>query len=88
MEQIESQKILIEKDGKQVECDLLFIFDAPETGKAYMAYTDYSKDENGFNNIYIYSYDPVLERVDRVVDSSELEIAYQVIEEIRKELHV
>lgn len=88
MEQIESQKIVIEKDGKQVECDLLFTFDAPETGKAYMAYTDYSKDENGLSNIYVYSYDPVLERVNSVTDSGELEIVHQVIEEIREELHI
>ena len=88
MEQIESQKILIEKDGKQVECDLLFTFDSPDTGKAYMAYTDYSKDDNGLNNIYVYSYDPVLESVDRVIDSGELEMTQQVIEDIRKELHL
>ena len=88
MEEIESQKITIEKNGKEVECDLLFTFDSEDTGKAYMAYTDYSKDEEGRNNIYVQSYDPVFERIENVTDPRELAMVDDVIKEIRNEIQM
>lgn len=84
MEQIEDQKIEIEKDGKKIECDLLFTFDSPDTGKTYMAYTDHTKDELGSLNMYVYSYDPVLGIVDVVTDEAEAAMTNDVIKDISK----
>ena len=86
MEQIEDQTIIMEKDGKEVKCDLVFTFDSPDTGKVYMAYTDYSKDEHGNNNLYVYSFDPVFEKIEFVTDEAEVKMTNEVIQEIRKQM--
>ena len=42
MEYLENEeKIVILKDGKEVECDVLFTFDSEDTGKTYFGYTDH-----------------------------------------------
>ena len=38
---IENEKVQIEKDGKVIECDVLFTFDSEETMKCYIGYTDH-----------------------------------------------
>ena len=38
----ENEKIVVLKDGKEVECDILFTFDSEDTGKSYIGYTDNS----------------------------------------------
>ena len=47
---------VLNKEGKQVECEPLFTFESEETKKQYVVYTDNSKDENGnvrvFASIY------------------------------------
>ena len=53
---IDNEKIQIEKDGKMVDCDILFTFDSEDTMKAYIGYTDHSIAPNGRKNIYISSY--------------------------------
>ena len=86
METIENQTITIIKDGKEVECDLLFTFDSEDTGKAYMAFTDHSKNEDGRNNIYVKSYDPVFQRLEDVTSPKELILVDNVINKIKNEL--
>lgn len=39
-------------DGKDIECQLLFSFESENTGKAYIIYTDGSKDENGALSVF------------------------------------
>lgn len=46
----------IDKDGKEVMCDVLFTFDSEETGKSYIAYTDNSKDEEGNVRVFAGTY--------------------------------
>ena len=36
---------VINDEGKEVICDILFTFDSADTGKSYIVYTDNSKDE-------------------------------------------
>jgi len=47
---------VLNKEGKQVECEPLFTFESEETKKQYIVYTDNSKDEKGnvrvFASIY------------------------------------
>ena len=48
------EKILIKNDqGQEKEFDILFTFTSNDTGKDYITYTDYEKDELG--NIKCYS---------------------------------
>ena len=38
---------VINDEGKEIVCDILFTFDSEETKKSYIVYTDNSKDEAG-----------------------------------------
>ena len=48
--------MVLDENGKQVECEPLFTFESEETKKQYVVYTDNSKDESGnvrvFASIY------------------------------------
>ena len=53
----EKQKfVVLDENGKEVECEPLFTFESEETKKQYVVYTDNSKDKNGnvrvFASIY------------------------------------
>ena len=48
---------LVNSDGKEVEFDVLFTFDAEETNKSYIVYTDNSIDEVGNIRVYASTYD-------------------------------
>ena len=71
---IDNEKITIEKDGKQVECDILFTFDSEDTNKAYIGYTDNTIASNGRKNIYVSSYDPLNgpSKLENITDEKEL----------------
>ena len=56
---IENEKVLMEKDGRTVECDVLFTFDCEDTLKSYVGYTDNDIASNGRKNIYVSSYNPL-----------------------------
>ena len=49
---------VINDEGKEVLCDVLFTFDSDETGKSYIAYTDNTKDEKGNVQVYASIYNP------------------------------
>ncbi|MCD7809107.1 MAG: DUF1292 domain-containing protein [Erysipelotrichaceae bacterium] len=53
--------IVINDEGLEVEYDILFTFDSDDTGKSYIVYTDYSKDDEGNIQVYSSVYDPKLE---------------------------
>lgn len=84
---MDNEKILIEKDGEEVSCDVLFTFDSPDTNKAYIGYTDHSVASNGRKNIYISSFDPVLGpgHLEEITDESELEMIQDVLIEIERQ---
>lgn len=53
----EKQKfVVLDENGKKVECEPLFTFESEETKKQYVVYTDNSKDSEGnvrvFASIY------------------------------------
>lgn len=48
----------VDEEGRQIECDTLFLFDSPETKKSYIVYTDNSIDEEGNTRVYASIYDP------------------------------
>ncbi len=84
---MDNEKIIIQKNGKTVECDILFTFDSPDTEKSYVGYSDNSFGSNGRKNIYVSSYDPILGlgTLEDITDEKELEMIHDVLIEIDKQ---
>ena len=78
---IENEKIHIVKNGKTVDCDILFTFDCEDTMKSYVGYTDHGIASNGRKNIFVSSFDPfkpTLE-LESITDKKELEMINEVL---------
>lgn len=81
---INKDKIKCERNGKTVECDILFMFNSEDTLKTYIGYTDHSIGPNGRMNIFISSYSQLLENpvLEDITDERELEMVQRVLEKI------
>jgi len=79
--------VTIIKDGKEVECEILFTFENEELRKNYVGYTDNSIGENGRKNIYISSYDPLIGtgKLEKITSPEELQMVQEVLNEIAGE---
>ena len=84
---LENDKITIEKEGQEVECDILSTFDCDETKKSYVGYSDNTLAPNGRKTIYVSSYNPVNNEIklEDINDPKELEMVQEVLSEIDKE---
>jgi uncharacterized protein YrzB (UPF0473 family) len=82
--EIEKEKIKINKNGQEVECDILFTFDSEDTMKSYVGYTDHSVAANGRKNIYVSSYNPlgIKQQLEDITDERELEMINDVLQQI------
>ena len=82
------EKIIIEKDGKKVECDLLFSFDSDDYSKTFIGYTDHSKTYNGAENIYISAIDIIkgTGKPEPVTDPDEIALVNEFMEQMIKEI--
>lgn len=49
---------IVNEEGQEVECEILFTFDSDETKKSYVVYTDNTKEEDGSTKVYASVYDP------------------------------
>ena len=74
----------LNKDGVEVECEVLFTFESDETKKNYMVYTDNTTDENGNVRVYASIYNPDQPESDLIPIESEAE--WKIIETILEEL--
>ena len=84
---MEEEKIVINKNGKDIECEVLFTFDSEDTGKAYIGYTDHSIAANGRKNIYVSAFDPILGygQLEDITDEKELAMVRDVLAEIDRQ---
>ena len=84
---IENDKITIEKDGKEVECDILFTFDCEDTKKSYVGYSDNTIGDDGRKTIYVSSYNPLNEEIvlEDIDDPKELSMIQDVLAKIDSE---
>lgn len=48
----------IDDEGRQLDCEALFLFESPETKKNYIVYTDHSIDNEGNTKVYASIYEP------------------------------
>mgnify|MGYP003302847367 CR=1 FL=1 len=49
---------MVDENGKEKECEVLFTFESEETNKNYMVYTDHTQDEAGNTRVYASVFDP------------------------------
>jgi len=75
---------VVDEDGNERVCDILFTFDSPDTGKSYIAYTDGTKDEEGCEVVYASIYDPTNE--DDTLQPIETEEEWAMIENVLENL--
>ena len=76
--------VIINDDGEEVECEILFTFENKETKKNYIVYTDNSVDENGETLVFANVYNP--DKDDEVLLPIETEEEWDMIEKIFEEL--
>jgi len=75
---------VINDEGQEVICHILFTFDSEETKKSYIVYTDDSKDEEGNVQVYASIFDP--EDPNTKLEAIETEKEWKVIETILETL--
>ena len=71
---------VIDKDGKEIEFEILFTFESDETNKNYMVYTDNTKAENGNTKVYASVFKPDAEPLELLPVETERE--WKIIETI------
>ena len=71
---------IIDKDGKEIEFEILFTFESDETNKTYMVYTDNTTDEEGNTKVYASVFNPNAEPLELLPVETERE--WKVIETI------
>ena len=49
---------VINDEGKEIECEVLFTFESDETKKNYIVYTDNTIDDEGNTKVYASIYNP------------------------------
>jgi len=70
--------------GQEIECDVLFTFDADDMKKSYIVFTDNTTDENGNIKVYANTYDPTGASPELGVVNTEKE--WQMIENLLSSL--
>lgn len=71
-------------EGKEVECEVLFTFESDETKKNYIVYTDNTTDEEGNIKVYASIYNP--NETETKLLPIETDKEWKVIETILEEL--
>ena len=75
---------VINDEGKEVECEVLFTFESDETKKNYIVYTDNTIDEEGNTKVYASIYNPEEDETKLIPIESDKE--WKIIETILDEL--
>ena len=78
---------VLNDEGKEIECEVLFTFESEETHKNYLVYTDNTVDVNGNIKVYASIFDPTKDTSDLLPIETEREwkIIETILEEIQKE---
>lgn len=83
----------VDADGRQIDCETLFMFESPETKKNYIVYTDNSIDDEGNTKVYASIYDPASLKIAEGEDLAALELIpietekeWKIIETILEEM--
>ncbi|MBE6139815.1 MAG: DUF1292 domain-containing protein [Firmicutes bacterium] len=75
---------VINDEGQEIECEVLFTFESDETKKNYIVYTDNTIDEEGNTKVYASIYNPDQDETKLLPIETEKE--WKIIETILEEL--
>ena len=75
---------VIDDNGKEIECEVLFTFESDETKKNYIVYTDNTVDEEGNTKVYASIYNPDQDETKLLPIETDKE--WKIIETILEEL--
>lgn len=86
MEEKNTFKVM-DDNGKEVVCEVLFTFDSEETNKSYIVYTDNTTDEKGNVKVYASVYKKESESTELLPIETEREwkIIETILESIQEE---
>jgi len=78
---------VVNEEGKEIECEVLFTFESEETKKHYIVYTDNTTDNKGNVKVYASVYNPDSEKAEFLPIESEREwkIIETILESIQEE---
>ena len=78
---------VLDENGNETVCDVLFTFDSDETGKSYLVYTDNSKDSEGNIQVFASVFDPTKEetKLEPIESEKEWKIIETILEELQNE---
>ena len=78
---------VINDEGKEIKCDVLFTFDSEETNKSYIVYTDNTLDENKNIKVYASRFDPNDDntKLEPIETEKEWKIIETILESLQEE---
>lgn len=87
MEEKKNTFIVINDEGKEIECEVLFTFESEETNKNYIVYTDNTVDEIGNIKVYASIFDPESEttKLDPIETEKEWNMIENILETLQEE---
>ncbi|MDD3821449.1 MAG: DUF1292 domain-containing protein [Bacilli bacterium] len=79
---------VVDDEGKEIVCDVLFTFDSDETNKSYIVYTDNTKDEAGNTKVYASIYDPKVSnpKLEEITTDKEWKIIENILSTLQEEV--
>ncbi len=86
MEEKNTFKVL-DENGEEVTCEVLFTFDSEETKKSYIVYTDNTTDEDGNVRVYASIFNPESETTELqpIESDREWKIVETILESIQED---
>ena len=87
MEENKNKFVVINDEGKEIECEVLFTFESEETNKNYIVYTDNTMDEIGNIKVYASIFDPNNEntKLEPIETEKEWKIIENILETLQEE---
>ena len=78
---------VLNEEGKEVTCEVLFTFDSEETKKSYIVYTDNTTDDDGNVKVYASVYNPNADSTELlpIETDREWKIVETILESIQEE---
>lgn len=71
---------VLDDEGKEIVCEVLFTFNSEETKKDYIVYTDNTTDDDGNVRVYASIFDPKKEKTELIPIETDRE--WKIIETI------
>ena len=79
---------VLDEDGKEIVCEVLFTYEDEKTGKNYIVYTDNTLDEDGDTKVFASTFDPNENppRLHPLETEEEWEQAESILEHLQSEI--